>query len=1146
MDYFERTEGKKFNEMVNDPEFQSDLIKFFTSSRYNYSKEDIMELGPEGLTDEFIEHMRWQGSNEATIAIDYNFVKNAEKDDEDGLMAFGRLTQAWDRSEGAGTGFLDGAVDYGTAILASPSTAATVLTAGLGGPVAKFIGAGSRQAASLGVRKLLMNGIGRQAAANGIKQVAKESGKKAMLKGGAIGLGIEGTLGGATALGQEEVREVAIPEYEKDLGNVAIAAAISGGIGGGLGAFSRRLSMKKQGQALDILETQGSRMKASEVEAAKKAKDTLDAAAKANKGSPEEAKYKYLKDRITTTVQLIKSRDEGKIRKQFLAPLDEELVERGASIKAKVFDGPEDDLVTGRLTTGTFKKIAAATLDVAEAGKFKLEPGVRVTESVRKALDDGTVNATRLEEIRKKYNLTKSDFGLVFLSDMSEAGRTLNFASQVKRGLSKVEAKEAAKKAKESFDSIVSDLESFGQKGIINPADEALEKLERNLKSGRVVSALREADSFRIGMMTTQLATTAANVGSSLARIGTDFSDRIFLNVLEGRMPFKDTLAIVRGLSYGKQDAHVLRILAEADPESDVARIFNDISRIETETGRSGVTSTVVRGFNFLNNLVDTQFKEATFYASIQRQLSDRGDEALGKSVKDYLKGSIGLETLEEVAPETVQKARRDALSFSYQYGYEGSDNPFGKFSNSVIRLNKQVPFLISGGVGMPFPRYIANQMEYIHRHMPTGLAEGLWEKISGNTPVGVGPTSNEKIAQGVTGTLMMLGAIAQRLYADPSTSYRETIDPVSGNTVDLSRIAGPYMGHYFIGDMIARKIKGEPVFSTGVENATEALEVLTGLNGYGFQGTTIRAVQESVEKGELTPGVERWLADIVATLTMPAATVRDFQGQFDVEATPTPYTRNVMVSQDRVVSGDTTPGFGESEFAQRASRFLPDFDFVQYASSFNGRKDIPLYGGFNEKPVQKVNPMLSQILGVDIKPKKNSLETEMQRLNLKPYVILGSRTIKNPNIDLAVREVASKTLPQRFLEFSQEAVLTGGRTYDMLPEDEKRQHLERFLKASIRAIEDDVQGKFTEFAANNPRSAMGFILNNYEIEARKYRDKFTKMKDVITYGTGNIQTEEEYLDDAESVSDRLLRMQNILIWAKELESKNKELYKID
>ena len=61
--YIENTETP-FTDLVGDETFNDDLKAFFTGGRYNYTQEEMDELGPEQLANDFVEHMRFQSLNE--------------------------------------------------------------------------------------------------------------------------------------------------------------------------------------------------------------------------------------------------------------------------------------------------------------------------------------------------------------------------------------------------------------------------------------------------------------------------------------------------------------------------------------------------------------------------------------------------------------------------------------------------------------------------------------------------------------------------------------------------------------------------------------------------------------------------------------------------------------------------------------------------------------------------------------------------------------------------------------------------------------------------------------------------------------------------------------------------------------------------
>ena len=64
--YLEKVKDKEFISLKDDSDFQDDLIRFFTGDRYKYSREELLEKGAEGLTEDFITHMRYQAANEVT------------------------------------------------------------------------------------------------------------------------------------------------------------------------------------------------------------------------------------------------------------------------------------------------------------------------------------------------------------------------------------------------------------------------------------------------------------------------------------------------------------------------------------------------------------------------------------------------------------------------------------------------------------------------------------------------------------------------------------------------------------------------------------------------------------------------------------------------------------------------------------------------------------------------------------------------------------------------------------------------------------------------------------------------------------------------------------------------------------------------
>ena len=162
--YYERVQGQKITDLKEDENFKKDLVRFMSSSRKNYSIDELKEKGFDWMLDEYVEHMRSQDTNEATALQDLYFARD-ENAREGDRAAFGRLMTAWDAAGGAGTGRLKGTGDYLEGIITAPSTIAGVFTGGFG----RLGGAAAGKAASIGTRAAVQKVMS--------KEFAKEAAK---------------------------------------------------------------------------------------------------------------------------------------------------------------------------------------------------------------------------------------------------------------------------------------------------------------------------------------------------------------------------------------------------------------------------------------------------------------------------------------------------------------------------------------------------------------------------------------------------------------------------------------------------------------------------------------------------------------------------------------------------------------------------------------------------------------------------------------------------------------------------------------------------------------------------------------------------------------------------------------------------------
>ena len=652
------------------------------------------------MVDEYVEHMRGQDANEVTALRDLSFAKDTTARETDRL-AFGRLMETWDKVDGVGTGITAGVFDYGEAILTSPATLASVFTGGY----SKFGAMAATKATQLATRvavKSLMS-----------KEFAKEA-AKGFVKTAAV----EGALTAAQVEVQESARENIfgienkIKDYQgMSIGEKAFTVGLSAGFGGTIGGFSRGLSRKQSDQVAINLMKQSSNIAASKQKIAKVAVKKLSKVGSTAQGRK---KVNNILNKMNGLVDILGQRD---IKKN---PLNPKKVAEGLDIKENILtEGPNINVTTG-LSRHTLQGITAAALEVSE--KIKLKEGERISTALAQAMDDGVINTKTIDKIIDTYGLTREEFGYVFLSDLSEAGRTLGAAGQVAKLIKKSDLSE-----------ILDKIEVLSDQGVGVYNDRLAKEVSATIgvertAFGTAVEALRQTDSARIAFMTSQLGTTAANAMFSTARIGIDVVDEIFRQTLRtgytfattGKIPISNFRAVTSGLrsmSWNKQDALLIKEMYKRDFPEEYQKIFNDINRAEVSVGSDTTVGKIGSFVNLTNSAVDSRFKQAAFYASLDRQLIESGEDGL----RGFLSKNNSLLDLPDQAMR--DKAVYDSLDFVFQKGYK-KDDALG-IPRAVINLHKKAPFFVSGLLGMPFPRYVANHIEFINDYTPIAFITG-------------------------------------------------------------------------------------------------------------------------------------------------------------------------------------------------------------------------------------------------------------------------------------------------------------------------------------------------------------------------------------------------------------------------------------
>ena len=1143
MSYVEQAEGKYFDELLEQEEFQQDLKDFFSGGRYNYSPEQLEDT--EQLADDFAQHMRWQSTNEATAVFDLLYVQKPDEEvSRDGKVAFGKLMQAYDVSEGGGTGIPEGAWDYASAFFAAPSTAVTAATFGFGVGskiAAKATAKTSQMAVRAYANKLLKEGLTKQAVKEKVKKsVTKEAGKAA-----AISFAGEAAVGGVSAYATGETREEVIPGYNYTVGDLAVDATIDGTLGAVVGGFGSAWTQSTRNKAADAL-----------VDQAKKASDQAKVNAKL--ALDVITKSKLPNDQINDTMsdvadlaQMFRAREAGKT----LDPLDKDAVQEGQMLFNRMLDERANELIAPGLDMNTVRGIAAASIKLKE--KLKLRPGERISSAVAEGISTGAIQVDEITEIRRQFNLSAEEMSYLWLAELSKAGKVLAEGSNIKKAMT-------------------TQLDVLASKGASvftgNEADEILGRLER----GGAYSLLQDLDQTRIAFMTSQVGTTAANVATGGYNIVADMSDSFWKDVLNSTMGTKmpdgtvqrkwtgGTLSTLKSFTLNRTESEILGSMLLDDAPMKFTELFYETQRVGDLTQSKNFLHRSARFVNTLNMATDAVFKQGAFYGAFDRRLRELNDPALGKNFKEYLQKHTDLEAARNAG--VVDYATDYAKRFTFQRGYEGDKSLFGQGAQAIQQAHRKLPFVISEGMGMPFPRYVANHLEYVNDYTPIGILTGgidqLEKVLYKQDPKSITlvgdqfKTGRDRVARQMTGAMITMGGVWIAAEKNGTVDYDKLVT-ATGSETDVGRTAGPWAANLLIGDLIWRSgILGNDPLPINKEAFTgNVSEVLAGMGDLGFNGLVIQEFGKSLADGKFTDGALKSIGNIVSTFTYPATISRDVAAQMSDFARGNPYVRDVRGTELTGEKNYLEQITGQGIFRNQAMRFLMDMKGVSLTQTRRGTEgeDLKLYSPFSPTPVGGYNPITRQF-GYTQEPPSTELQKEMNILQLEEYKLYGNTKTKNSSVDYAVRKLLAvgmsgvPSMAEEFKAWKSSWQLNNrseyaGRTYDELGDDKelKRMALEDFVNHRIANAQDLMTDAFNTMLESNTgrRQAAGFLRNQYVLKEAQLKSSkgrtFDDLVSIMTRGEGiEYKSARDYLGDSSSVEEELSRRRRIIQYAEE------------
>ena len=131
-------------------------------------------------------------------------------------------------------------------------------------------------------------------------------------------------------------------------------------------------------------------------------------------------------------------------------------------------------------------------------------------------------------------------------------------------------------------------------------------RLIKNKQGGRTF--FQDLDRLRLGVMTSQPATTMRNNLNGGFRVAVDATTRVFDNLLNLRNPFDGTFDVALHVLSPYEAIVVQKIFKQAFPEEG-SKLFREAADLEAVYGKEGPLAVLGRKFNVLNTMSDNIWK---------------------------------------------------------------------------------------------------------------------------------------------------------------------------------------------------------------------------------------------------------------------------------------------------------------------------------------------------------------------------------------------------------------------------------------------------------------------------------------------------------------------------------------------------------
>ena len=615
--------------------------------------------------------------------------------------------------------------------------------------------------------------------------------------------------------------------------------------------------------------------------------------------------------------------------------------------------------------------------------EFAPQATEKVSDAIKRTFESvDTIDDVVFERALASADVTPDEFAKMFRTSAGDAARSLQSLSVVARLQNKLKNIDPAAAAELN--------KMYGDRGAITSAFTGIKdfgmRLDRELK-GLMVSQLSTTirNAFS-GVSVITFGTAAEAIESSLYRIGKTAGELATGKPITGSFTggikgvYDDAVRSAFYLGQRDLSAEVTESLLNGTPA-----LYRKMIKTTGEAGPNDL-SYPVRLANTFNVAQDAFFRKAMFTSSVEKQLS-----RVGINMYDVMAQG------KQVPFDVLQNAVNEALTGTF------SKMPTkGPMFHAVKFIEELGPI---GSTVIPFPRFMANAMEWTYKHMPTGVLSGSTDIAAGLTKMAKGEADMgtkqvtmglENFSKGAVGTAALYAAYKYRQENQDSDWYN--IKNPDGSTVDARALfpAAPFLA---LGDYLVKFNKGR----TDEFKSKEFLEAMTGFKApagtYSWLGDKFAEAQTNAGTGEDTADNKvktffgEWVGEYLGRALVPFQQISDIVGAID---------RNETLPRDAYQIPEGEEGFTSSAKQQLMKR-TPIL-----------KQELPVYQPpLRETAAFNDNGPLKMLSGIAVKGTPSVLEEEVIRLKVPGNKIFTSTGDKI--VDADARKIMAPLVIEQF-----------------------------------------------------------------------------------------------------------------------------------